>query len=140
MPPVSAFGLPQVSQRAHPHVRAEGLQLPLSHVWGSDAGAIRGTETRRMSESQHVRFAYRFFNRRCAVKKIGDRKRNTRKRSLSVTWCSSFREALCITCTSSHREMRIMRGHEIIDLSTTCRSRSPPILRTKFVQNTKNSF
>ncbi|XP_052776925.1 uncharacterized protein LOC128214476 [Mya arenaria] len=52
----------------------------------------------------------------------GDRKcdpcRTNRKRALAITWCSSCREALCSTCTGSHRGMRLTRGHALIDLST----------------------
>ena len=51
----------------------------------------------------------------------GDRKcdpcRGTRKRSLAATWCSSCREALCASCSSVHRGMRLTRHHELYDIS-----------------------
>ncbi|KAL4235453.1 hypothetical protein ACF0H5_007089 [Mactra antiquata] len=50
--------------------------------------------------------------------------KNTRKRSIAVMWCTSCREALCSTCTNSHRGMRLTRGHVVIEINEI---RSKPV-------------
>lgn len=60
--------------------------------------------------------------------KKGERKcdpcKNTHKLAIAFTWCTSCREALCPTCTNSHRGMRLTRGHVVIDIN---RIKSQPV-------------
>ncbi|XP_045181714.2 E3 ubiquitin-protein ligase TRIM33-like [Mercenaria mercenaria] len=60
--------------------------------------------------------------------KKGERKcdpcKNTHKLTIAFTWCTSCREALCPTCTNSHRGLRLTRGHALIDIN---RIKSQPV-------------
>ena len=111
--------------RAHPYLRAEGLQLPVSRVQGDDADTLRGTETGRMGKTLYVEFAYRSCNVRCEIE----------ERSLKVRSAPRQQEAVHSSHSSWHCGAQLVvrrcvahapavtaewrsRGHAIIDLST----------------------